>query len=148
MIRRLKPYLLEDGAFMRWTFFSAFSFLFIVGLTTALHEVFRVGEKLAFLIPLVVVFFVNFAACRYFVYGARSQPLARQFAKFAISSLGFRVGEYAVYWVLIDIIGMWYLAAVFIVMPTSFILKFVFFKVFVFAKRAADLSADSVLGAE
>ncbi len=132
-ISKLKKW--ADLPFVRWTAFSGFSFLMIVSLTSLLHEVFHVGERLAFLSPLVILYFTNFFVCRYFVYQSTDQSIPRQFLAYSLSSVGFRIVEYLTYWVLLDGLGVWYIAAMLIVMPTSFVVKFLFFKVIVFRHR-------------
>ena len=129
------------AAFARWTLASGLSFATVLGLTTLLHENLFVGEKVAFLIPLVVVFVANFFVCRWFVYQQASGPIWQQFVGYALSCVGFRTTEYFVYWILLDCFGVWYVAAVTIVMPISFVTKFLFFGKLVFRRGALRKTA-------
>ena len=133
----VRPFGGSGAAFGRWSLASVFSFSMVVGLTAFLHEVCHVGEQIAFLVPLVILFTANFFICRFFVYRSHAGSLGRQFAGYAVSVAGFRIAEYLVYWFLIDVMNVWYLLAVFFVVPTSFVVKFLAFGGLVF--REGDL---------
>lgn len=135
---------LWESPFVRWSGFSVFSFAVVVGLTYVLGEIVGLHPNLAFLIPLVIAYFMNFATCRWFVYRSSDEPIVRQFLKYSATAVGFRVVEYAIYWALVNLLDMRYMIAVFIVLPTSFVCKYLFYKVAVFAKRAP--SDESVPG--
>ena len=129
------------AGFVRWTVASGFSFFVVLGLTMLLHEVLFVSEKIAFLVPLIVVLVANFFTCRWFVFRGTPGEILPQFAGYALSSAGFRLTEYLVYWILLDCLGLWYVAAAVIVMPTSFIIKFLFFGLLVFQHGTAGAAA-------
>lgn len=132
LVKALRYLLFGDDALLRWTLFSAFSFAAVVGLTALLHDGFGVDSKIAFLIPLILVFFANFLTMRYLVYGRPTRPIGRQFAEYSVSAAGFRILEYATYWISLDLLGAHYLLSIIVIMPTSFLLKFLFYKMTVF----------------
>ena len=130
--------------FIRWVFFSGVSFSVVFGVTTLLHEILGVDEHYSFLFPLILVFFLNFFTCRYFVFKSSSNPFFRQFMEYTFSALGFRALEYLIYWILIDIVSITYISAMILVMPTSFIIKFLYYHMLVFnpfRKHIHDVSS-------
>lgn len=135
-VRKVKLLLLSDASLLRWCFFSVFSFAMVLGLTILLHEIFHLNEKIAFLTPLVIVFFTNFVTMRYFVYGKPTKPIHRQFLEYVLASFGFRALEYIAYWFFIDWLHIHYVVTVCLVMPTSFLSKFIFYKIIVFGPKS------------
>ena len=75
---------------------------------------------------------VNFLTCRYFVFNTRTGSFAAQLGTFLGSSAAFRVLEYLAYWFLLDVFGLWYFIAIWVVMPASFFAKYFFYKLVVF----------------
>ncbi|REJ70033.1 MAG: hypothetical protein DWQ31_02110 [Planctomycetota bacterium] len=127
---RLKEFLLSP--FATYIAFSGLSFFLVLGLTTLFVEIVDLGENLGFLIPLVIVFFLNFLACRYFIYRNPHDSIVGQFIRFSISAIGFRVAEYLTYSLLVTYFGLWYFGVMIVVLPTSFVVKYLYFKVIVF----------------
>ena len=124
----------------RWVGAGGFSFLLNVGLTVGLVEVARLSEEAAFAGALVLVFFVNFAIQRYVVFRSAGLPFGRQLWQFALSSVGFRVAEYAAYLGLLAL-AVDYRAATVAVLIVSFVAKFFFYRAFVFKGRDAGRDA-------
>ena len=122
---------------VRFAMLSGSSFLMNFGLTALLSEVARLRSEVSFLIALIVVFFVNFLAMRYWVYGGGC-PRARffpQMATFLGSSLGFRASEYAAFLVLHTALGLHYALAVPSILILASLAKFLFYRAAVFAVR-------------
>lgn len=132
MLADLRNLLFGDRVLLRWSAFSVGSFLTVVSLTALLRESVGLNEKAAFAIPLVLVFFANFVTMRYLVYDGPRRPIARQFAHYSVSATIFRGLEYVAYWLSLDLLGVNYLIAVLVIMPTAFLLKFLFYKVAIF----------------
>ncbi len=108
------------------------SFTLNLGLSALLHEVVRAPEELAFAVALVVVFAVNFLACRYLIFDAAGGNLYRQLVAFALSSLVFRGLEYVAFLLLHSVAGVHYLVAIAAVLGISMIGKFLFYRGAVF----------------
>jgi putative flippase GtrA len=85
------------GDLWRYAVASAFSFVFVIAGTAFLHEVAGVSETLAPAIALVVALFVNFGLLRLWVFPGQQAPIGRQFAETAVTSIAFRVLEYAIF---------------------------------------------------
>ena len=143
LINAIVRVLFGDRALIRWTFCSAGSFLAVVGLTAFFREVIGLNAKLAFLFPLIIVFFVNFLTARYLVYGRPTLPIGRQFLAYSLAAFSFRGLEYGAYWTLLDWLGVHYLVAASVVMPSSFISKFAFYKLTIFGSQESTESATS-----
>lgn len=70
---------------------------------------FPVGPVYAFVLLFQVT--VNFFMCRWFVFERRSaDSLIRQFATFTAGILLFRLADWAVYYLLVNVFGFYYLA--------------------------------------
>src|SRR5262245_61182995 len=115
-------------AFLRWCVLSACSFLAVLGLTSFLHEICGLEERISFALPLVVAFFGNFLWLRYLLYGRPVGDWRKQFAKYAVAAIFFRSCEFAAYAITLDWLHINYILVAAIVLPGSFILKFVFYK--------------------
>ncbi len=76
---------------------SAFSFVFIIAATAALHEIVGLSETLAPAVALVLAFAINFALLRLWVFPGQEAPLGRQLLETAITSAIFRALEYGVF---------------------------------------------------
>ena len=76
---------------------SAFSFVFIIAATAALHELVGLSETLAPAVALVLAFAINFALLRVWVFPGQEAPLGRQLLETAITSAIFRALEYGVF---------------------------------------------------
>ena len=99
-----------------------------------LHEGFAVSASLAVAICFGVTFFFNFFSTKYFVYRSSGSAL-REFPAYALANVAFRAGEYACFSFLYLIIGIRYFIANFIVIATSFVIKFVVYDLIVYGRR-------------
>lgn len=110
---------------------TGMSFCMTMGIPVLLHEVFGVYEENAALIALITAFCINFFTARTFVFQSREAMLP-QLLRFFLTSLMFRGGEYLTFLAVHRYLEMYYLLALFSVLLVSFVLKFLFYKVFVF----------------
>jgi putative flippase GtrA len=76
---------------------SAFSFVFIIAATAALHEVVGLSETLAPAVALLLAFAINFTLLRLWVFPGQDAPLGRQLLETALTSALFRALEYGVF---------------------------------------------------
>lgn len=118
---------------LRFVSLGVLSFALVVGLTAALHELLGVAEEVSYLAALVAAFCVNFTGARYYVYRAAHAPIGRQLMRFLVSSVAFRGGEFLSFVLLHTMAGVQYLIAVGSIMVISFVLKYLFFRTFVFS---------------
>lgn len=120
---------------IRFGILSAVSFLGNLGITHTLTD--RVGApaELAFAVSIVVIFFVNFACCRWFVFQASDQSITTQLAAFLSSSICFRGIEYVAFLCLHSVLQIHYLIATVMVLIVGFAAKFLFYNRFVFAPK-------------
>ncbi len=119
------------------------SFTLNLGLSALLHELLGVSEELSFGVSLMVVFVVNFLACRYLIFDAAGGNLARQLIAFTLSSLAFRGMEYVAFLLLHSLVGVHYLIAITAVLGVSMIGKFLFYRGAVFVKQNNSNQAGS-----
>ena len=124
--------LINDPAFQKWCFFSGVSFLIVIGLTWFCREGCGLGDRTAFAFPLAVVFVLNFFVLRYTIYTNAAGTFLVQFIAYATSALVFRLSEYGVYLVLLEFLDWQYLVAAALVMPASFVVKFLWYRAIVF----------------
>jgi putative flippase GtrA len=123
--------------------FGIMSFIaMVVNFTVSIggHKILGMSPNLSYALALVFVSTTTFFMCRYFVYrtAAHHAPI-KQYGKFILSTISFRGCEYAVFWILFNIVGIWYLWAIIIVAITSTIIKFFFYDAFIFGQKP-DLS--------
>ena len=111
---------------------SGVSFLTNVGLTVLLKEKARLAPEAAFAIAIVVVFCINFLACRYVVFDARAQDFRRQLLLFAMASGGFRGAEYLAFVVAHRLLAIHYVVALVAILALSMTAKFVFYQRVIF----------------
>jgi putative flippase GtrA len=128
----------------RFAGLGGISFATNVGLTAFLHELVHLPEEVAFAISLVTVFTMNFLACRYVVFSGRAGDPKRQLVLYALSSLGFRLGEYLAFLALHTWLGTPYLLAIFVVLGVSFVIKFLYYRFVVFEPDARSEILDSL----
>ena len=117
---------------------SGVSFLTNVGLTVLLKEKVGLIPEAALAIAMVVVFCINFLACRYVVFDARAQDFRRQLLLFAMASGGFRGAEYAAFVVCHRLLGIHYVAALVGILVLSLMAKFVFYQRVIFPGVVVD----------
>ena len=123
------------GAPARFVALGATSFSLNLGITAVLHESFGVSPEFAFAAALVTVFFVNFAAMRWWVFRGTPRPLLDQLLGFGLSSLFFRGTEYLGYLLLYRWADLPYLMAALVVISVSFGLKYVAYNSWLFARE-------------
>jgi putative flippase GtrA len=116
---------------------SALSFVINIGLTSFLHQVINMKPMWAYGISLIVLLCINFLLMRYWVYRKHLQPgtLQKQFIATGITSIGFRLSEWLFFVGLNEFFRLYYLVAMFIVMCTSFIVKFFVYDTLIFNKK-------------
>lgn len=113
------------------------------GITALLHEVFDVRVEIAFAVALCTVFVTNFLGMRYFVYAGRHGRIGGQFVAFLFTSLGFRGSEYACFFVLHRLLATHYLVAIALTTGTFFVVKFFFYRYFVFRTKPHAAGEES-----
>lgn len=118
---------------LRFLNLGALSIALVVGLTAALHELLGIAEQSSYLVALVAAFCINFTGARYYVYRVGHSPIGRQLMRFLVSSIAFRGGEFISFVLLHTIAGVQYLITVGLIMVTSFVLKYLFYRTFVFS---------------
>ena len=117
------------------------SFAVNVGLTVLLTERLRLAPEGALAISILVVFTMNFLACRYFVFDGRSQDFRRQLLLFAMASGGFRGAEYLAFVVCHRLLGIQYVVALVGILVVSTMVKFFVYQRVVFTGPAVDRPA-------
>jgi putative flippase GtrA len=117
---------------------SGASFLTNVGLTVLLKEKAGLAPEAALAIAIVVVFCMNFLACRYVVFDARAQDFRRQLLLFAMASGGFRGTEYVAFVVAHRLLGIHYVVALVGILVLSMMAKFLFYQRVIFPGVLAD----------
>jgi putative flippase GtrA len=127
---------------IRFIALSGLSFSLTVGLTAALHEVSGIAEELAYASTIIVAFFVNFLCMRYWVSISVHRPVKRQLGEFAVATAGFRGAEYSAFLLVHTVLEVHYLIAIVSIQFVSFVVKFVFYRAFVF--RSADSAPGNV----
>ena len=81
-------------SWLRFGFFSGLSFFVVLGVTVGLTELLGVRAEVSFVAAVVVAFFMNFVACRYFIFEAAAGNLWRQLSAFFLGVIVFRLAEY------------------------------------------------------
>ncbi len=129
---KLDPSSPSISEFTRYTALGAASFVINLGLAAAFHEIFAVAEWLAVALSLSIVFVINFVATKFAVFKSQGS-WEKELPKFMLSSLSFRVFEYAMFLVLFSIFSINYLFAIMMSQILSFVLKFFVYKRYVFS---------------
>jgi putative flippase GtrA len=122
---------------LRFTAATGLSFGVNLGLTAALHEWFGVAEETAFGVALAVVFLMNFAMLRWWIYGRRPGSLAWEFAGYSVSALAFRGAEYLAFLLVHTWLNVHYTAAILGIQAVSFVSKYVYYGAVIFRRPAA-----------
>jgi putative flippase GtrA len=128
---------IDYGRAPRFLGLGGVSFATNVGLTVVLKEWVGLIPEVALAISIVVVFTINFLACRYFVFDARLQDFRQQLFRFALASGGFRGAEYLAFVVCHRFFGVQYVVALVGILVVSMMVKFVFYQRVVFTSDAA-----------
>jgi putative flippase GtrA len=119
---------------VRFALLGGSSFALNFGITVGLHQVAGVREEIAFAVALATVFTMNFLGMRHFVYPGEHRSAGRQLVLFAISSASFRALEYLAFLVLHTWLRLPYTLVLVVVLGASFVAKYGFYKVWVFAR--------------
>ena len=119
------------GEVSRYSLLAAISAVMTLGLPVAFHEWLGIGERTAVALALAIAFVVNFVGAKSYVFKSTG-ALGAQLLRYAAANAGFRVAEYMAFIVLHTAIGLFYVLALGLVLVTSFVVKFVFYRTFVF----------------
>lgn len=111
------------------------SFATTYGVTALLHERFAVSEHIAAAAGFIAALFVNFFFLRHFVFRGEHMALRRQLVLFLGSTGAFRAVEYLAFLVLNVWLHMSYRIALPAVLVSSFLLKFIVYDRYVFARK-------------
>ena len=102
----------------------------------------HLGKPLAYALVMAMQVTVNFFICRRFVFGGRNTgTLARQFVAFFSGIMAFRVADWLLYVLLVNVAGIFYLAAQCLNVAVFGIAKFVFSER-VFARRGTNKNGE------
>jgi putative flippase GtrA len=126
----------------RYALASAFSFVFIIGATAALHEVLGVSETLSPAIAMVAALVVNFTLLRVWVFPGQTVHWGRQLAETVVTSAAFRALEYAIFLALHLGLNVNYLVATAVSVCLSALGKFGVYREVVFKRERAAPVAD------
>ena len=127
----------------RYVVASAFSFVFVIAATAALHELVGLSETLAPAVALVLAFAINFALLRLWVFPGQEAALGRQLLETAITSAIFRALEYGVFLAFHLGLGINYLIATGASVCLSALAKYFVYREIVFSRsRSRSASAS------
>ncbi len=118
---------------LRFGFSGVLSLPANLAVTALLHEVFGLMVEVAAACGFIAALVVGFAMCRYVVFDASGDNAARQFTALALSSAFFRGLEYAAFVVLYRYAEVHYVVSIVVVVGVSFVVKFAYYKLVVFA---------------
>lgn len=121
---------------MRFAAGGVLSFSVTLGTTALLHEVLGIVEAVAAAGGIGAALIVNFVFMRYYVFRGSAVPPVRQAIMFLSSSGLFRGLEYLGFLALNIILEVRYLVALPIVLSASFVLKFLVYDRWIFARAA------------
>ena len=127
----------------RYVVASAFSFVFVIAATAALHEVVGLSETLAPAVALVLAFAINFALLRLWVFPGQEAPLGRQLLETALTSAIFRAFEYGVFLGLHLGLDINYLIATGASVCLSALAKYFVYREIVFSRSRSRSGSDS-----
>lgn len=119
------------GEVSRYTQLAVVSAGMNLGLPVLLHEWLGMAERAAVALTLTTAFVVNFIVARSYVFKA-SGAFGPQVLRFAAASAGFRIAEYVAFLLLHTVFGLFYVLALGVALVTSFGVKFVFYRAYVF----------------
>lgn len=115
------------GQLFRFGLMTAMSATISVGMPVLLHEVFGVAPRIAVAIAFLSAFVVSFATTRSLVF-ASNGTIRRDFFIFAGSTAAFRVSEYLAFLLLMDTLGLHYVAALVVALVVSSVVKFFWYR--------------------
>ncbi len=97
----------------------------------------HLDKPLAYAIVMVMQVTINFFMCRHFVFGGKhTGQISHQFGAFFTGIMAFRVADWLLYVLLVNVVGIYYLAAQGLNVAVFGIAKFAFSER-VFARRGA-----------
>jgi len=117
--------------------FGVVSMFLNLAVTITLHEIFLIAANKAYPFGLGTAILVNFYLCRNVLFKSKGDP-GRQLAIFVASSLFFRGLEYSVFLIQEVTINLPYILAILLIQGTSFLIKFWYYKRFVFTYKKVE----------
>ena len=108
-----------------------------LGVATLLHEVAGVRETWSAAGGLACALASNFLLSRFFIFRGTTIPVRQQLLRYIGMNGAFRVLEYLGFLVL-HLVGVHYLLALVLVLGASFVVKFLAYDKFVFARGSLD----------
>lgn len=100
------------------------------------YKILGMNPNFSYALALILASTASFFMCRHFVYRtAQDHAPAKQYSQFILSTLSFRGCEYAAFWILFNIMKIWYLSAIIIVAVSATIIKFIFYNNFIFGEK-------------
>lgn len=126
----------ELSQFVRFLAASCLSASITLGLPIVLHELFGLVEEIAVAIPLALATLVNFITLRRLVFRSIGH-LPAEAVRFVIMTLCFRITEYICFLLLHSLLGLHYVLALAIILPTAMASKFLTLRGLVFRSKAA-----------
>ena len=130
LLRRFKPMTL-----VRFAAGGVISSGVTLGTTAFLHEITGLRETVAAGFGLAAALVVNFLLLRLYVFRGTQRSFSAQLAMFLGSSGVFRAIEYAAFLLVHATLDLHYLVGLILVLGSSFLLKFVVYEGWVFARR-------------
>jgi len=133
--KRLQKFLIASSA----------TFSLNVGLTFLFVDVCGLMEPAGFALTLTIVFFVNFASLRYYVYGENkiSGQLKAQLRQCLIVAISFRIAEWVLFTVAVEGFAANYIVTVVLVQIISAIFKFAVYDQWIFKPKTRPLESLS-----
>ena len=118
----------------RFFVWSGVSFVTNFLLCVLFVEVFLFREDLAFASSVVIVFFINFFAARYYIFDDSGTSILTQFLGFLGGSIGFRLAEYLAFYWLVNRLQLNYQVVFVGVTGISMVSKQLFYRLSVFKR--------------
>ncbi len=118
----------------------------LVVLTTCV-ELLNFPEPLAYALAVFSATSASFLVCRYFVFKhSEREKFFKQYWKFVSSSMVFRIVEFSVFTICVELLNFYYFYVFLVVQTITTIIKFFFYKKFIF--KDPKLSPDEQLPPE
>lgn len=108
-----------------------------LALTWGLTELAGQDPRVSYACTLAILLVINFFIGRHLIFGSTDGGAARQFVRFAGTSGTARLLEWSLFSLLVTHTPLHYLLVTILVLGTSFCVKYVVYRRFVFAKAAA-----------
>ena len=118
----------------RFLIWSGVSFTVNFLLCILFVEVLAFREDLAFASSVVIVFFINFLAVRYYIFDDSTTSIGTQFLGFLGGTIGFRVLEYFAFYWLVNRMQLNYQMVFVVVTGVSMVSKQIIYRVSVFKR--------------